>query len=155
MLSSAERSRIQQTNPANLSLNQWIESNLANYIKKQMGGPNDPVRKLAEEGILHFDPNTVPIIGGDEDMAAHANRRREMFGGEKLAKSPLAQAWEDAVDARIERDEVADIFDKPHHVAEPWMYKVDPKTHVHSLYAGDELGFDHIVDILKIGRAHV
>ena len=60
MLSSAERSRIQQTNPANLSLNQWIESNLANYIKKQMGGPNDPVRKLAEEGILHFDPNTVP-----------------------------------------------------------------------------------------------
>ena len=70
-------------------------------------------------------------------------------GGEKLAKGPLAQAWEDAVDTRIERMEVSDILDVLKEYTEPWMEKTDPKTKVHDLYAGDELGIDHIVDVLK------
>ena len=37
----------------NDALNNWVDKNLTNYVKKEMGTPEDPVRKLAEEGILH------------------------------------------------------------------------------------------------------
>lgn len=134
------------------AMNKWIESNLGNYIRKQMGHPNDPVRKLAEEGILHFDPDTVPIVGGDESAHEHAESRRKMLGGQKMAKSPLAQAWEDAVDSRFEPNLIEDIRAMPDVYRgqhEPWMDKADPKTPLYELYAADELGFDHIVDILK------
>ena len=99
-----------------------------------------------------FRSNTVPIIGGDEDMHAHANKRREMLGGQKMAQGPLAQAWEDAVDTRFEPNLVRDIKSHPdiyQGMHEPWMDKADPKTMLYELYGADELGFDHIVDILK------
>jgi GNAT superfamily N-acetyltransferase len=128
------------------AINKWIESNLANYIRKQMGHPNDPVRKLAEEGILHFDPEA---LGVEEEQA---EGRRQMLGGQKLAKGPLAQAWENAVDYQFEPNTVEDIKAMPDvykGMHEPWMDKVDPKTPLYELYEADRLGFDHIVDILK------
>ena len=134
------------------AINKWIEGNLGNYIRKQLGHPNDPIRKLAEEGVLHTDPTRVEIIGGDNDMGTHANRRREMFGGQKMAKGPLAQAWEDAVDTRFEGYKIKDLQGMPEmHEGqyEPWMDKADPNTLIFEPYAFDELGFDHIVDVLK------
>ena len=35
----------------NLSLNNWIDGPLAKYVKRDMGTPNDPVVKLADQGI--------------------------------------------------------------------------------------------------------
>ena len=37
----------------NNAINDWIDRNLTNYIKKEMGTPEDPVRLLAEQGITH------------------------------------------------------------------------------------------------------
>jgi hypothetical protein len=76
------------------AMNQWIHEQLGQLIvRKQLGSHKDPVRDLAEKGILHFDPNTVPIIGGHETAHEHAESRREMLNGQKMAKGPLAQAW--------------------------------------------------------------
>jgi hypothetical protein len=134
------------------AMNQWIERNLGNYIRKQMGSHNDPIRKVAEEGVIHTDPENVAIIGGHNTPHEYAESRRQMLGGEQLGKGALARAWEDAVDSRFEPHSIEDIMRLPemyHDLIEPWMHKADPKTMVYEPYAFDELGFDHIVDILK------
>jgi ADP-Ribosyltransferase in polyvalent proteins/PcfJ-like protein len=141
-----EYRRAMETIPRTEAINQWIERNLGNYIRKQMGHPNDPIRKLAEEGILHFDPEALGI---DEESAED---RRKMMGGEKLGKGALAQAWENAADTRFEPNTVEDVLKMPDiykGMQEPWMEKADPKTPLYELYAANELGFDHIVDVLK------
>ena len=66
--------------------------------------------------------------------------------------SEHAQAWEDATDATFEPNSIEDILrakDIYKGMQEPWMEKADPKTDVYELYGADNLGFDHIVDILK------
>ena len=136
----------------NEAIGNWVQSNLANYIRKQMGSPKDPVRDLAEHGILHFDPHTVPIIEGHETPHEHAESRREMLGGQKMSKGALAQAWEDAVDSRFDLHSIKDMMSIPEmygNQIESWMLKANPKTDVWEPYAFDKLGFDHIVDILK------
>lgn len=128
------------------AMNQWVERNLANYIRKQMASPNDPIRKLAEQGILHMDPELL------EDQGKWGDERRQIMGGEKLGKSQHAQAWEDATDSAFEPNTVDDIINMPDiykGLQEPWMEKADPKTNVFELYGAHELGFDHIVDVLK------
>jgi hypothetical protein len=37
-----------------VALNKWVDNNLSNYFKKQMGTEKDPIRKLADEGITHY-----------------------------------------------------------------------------------------------------
>lgn len=39
-----------------LALNKWIKGPLTKYVKTSMATPEDPVRALAEQGILHYDP---------------------------------------------------------------------------------------------------
>jgi len=141
----------------NKALNKWVESNLGNYIRKQMATPNDPIRKLAEEGIVHMEPEMMGtgqyLARGMEEPEYH----RQRHGGERLGKSEAAKAWEDASDVSLGKTTVGDVLRMgqtsagSHHV-EPWMEKADPKTelfhptdNMHAHY----LGFDHIVDILK------
>ena len=142
----ADTAQGQKAMSRNEAISNWIQSNLANYIRKQMGHPNDPVRKLAEQGILHVDPELLA------DQGRWGEDRRKMLGGEKLGKSEHAQAWEDATDATFEPNSIEDILrakDIYKGMQEPWMEKADPKTDVYELYGADNLGFDHIVDILK------
>jgi hypothetical protein len=141
----------------NKALNKWVESNLGNYIRKQMATPNDPIRKLAEEGIVHMAPEMMGtgqyLARGMEEPEYH----RQRHGGERLGQSEAAKAWEDASDVSLGKTTVGDVLRMgktsagSHHV-EPWMEKADPKTelfhptdNMHAHY----LGFDHIVDILK------
>ena len=141
----------------NKALNKWVESNLGNYIRKQMATHDDPVRKLAEEGIVHMEPEMMGtgqyLARGMEEPEYH----RQRHGGERLGKSEAAKAWEDASDVSLGKTTVGDVLRMgqtsagSHHV-EPWMEKADPKTelfhptdNMHAHY----LGFDHIVDILK------
>lgn len=127
------------------AINQWIERNLANYIKKQMATPDDPIRKLAEQGIVHIDPEQV---GMNRYKAPH---RRSYLGGQQLGESEAAKAWEDATDVAFERTKVGNIGPMSEN-REPWHEKADPETLLY--YPSDEmhahyLGFDHIVDVLK------
>jgi len=124
-------------------LNNWIQGNLGNYIRKQMGTHNDPIRALAEQGILHVSPDQVGI---DRWKAEH---HRANWDEPKLGKSEHAQAWEDATDVAMKPNYVSHLEGSRR---EPWMDKVDPSTKVfaptNSMDA-NALGFDHIIDILK------
>ena len=134
------------------AINKWVQSNLTNYVKKDMATPDDPVRKLAEEGIVHIPTERV----GWDRYKAPENRR--MYGGKKMGKSEAAQAWEDASDVSIYPGTVGEIkrvkelggpgADK----YEPWMENVDPKTMVSRTtknFNVQDLGFDHIIDVLR------
>jgi hypothetical protein len=139
------------------AMNQWVQRNLSNYIRKQMATPNDPIRKLAEEGITHMPlgqmGNGQYLAHGMEEYAKH--RRRH--GGEQLGKSEAAKEWEDTSDIAMGKTTVGDLMrmkdlgDNAKHV-EPWMEKADPNTelfHPTDNMKARYLGFDHLVDILK------
>lgn len=93
------------------ALNKWVDSNLTNYVKKQMGTPDDPVRKLAEEGITH-----KPGLVNDYHHAASELRKQRMEAGfpeEGMGQSPAAQAWERASDDAISTHRAGDIQAMP------------------------------------------
>jgi hypothetical protein len=79
------------------AIDSWIDSNLTNYVKKQMATPEDPVRKLAEEGIIH-----TPLRDEPERLAhIQAIRKAEGFPAEGMGKSDLAKQWENLTDDSI------------------------------------------------------
>ena len=126
-----------------VAINNWIDRNLGNYIRKQMATHDDPVRKLAEEGILHVDPNQIGINRYKADL------HRANWDEPKLGKSEHAQAWEDATDVALKPNYVSHLEGSRR---EPWMDKVDPSTKVFAPTGSmdaNALGFDHLIDILK------
>jgi hypothetical protein len=78
----------------NLAINNWIDSKLGKYIRNELGTPEDPVRALAERGVLHFEPR-----GGG--VSARANRQVLGMPIDPTATSPLAQSWENVADATV------------------------------------------------------
>jgi len=124
-------------------LNKWIQSNLGNYIKKQMATQNDPIRNLAEQGIVHIPSEQVGI------NRYKAGEHRTTHGGESFGKSEEAKAWEDAADVAITPTSIEKLHKR---FQEPWMEKADPSTkllHASSNMQASSLGFDHLVDVLK------
>ena len=140
-----------QLSAADAALNKWVEGNLTNYVKKKMATPEDPVRKLAEEGIVHFPSEQVGI------NRYNAPTRREIYGGEQLGKSQAAKAWEDASDVAIAGQRVGERKELSKqgvysHLYEPWMDKLDPNEMVYApmqFHVAEGLGFDHIIDVLR------
>jgi hypothetical protein len=125
------------------ALNKWVDSNLKNYVKKQMGTIEDPVRKLAEEGIVHIPTNEV---GRNRWMAPS---QRSIFKGEQVGQSDAAKAWEDATDVVIKPVELKDL---PKEYHEPWMENAPKDTiisHLNREFDTQALGFDHIMDVLR------
>ena len=126
-----------------VALNKWVDSNLKNYVKKKMGTPEDPVRKLAEEGIVHMPTNEVGI------NRYNAPTHRKIYGGEQVGQSDAAKAWEDAADVAITPTKLKDL---PKDYLEPWMQNANPDTiisHLNRNFDTQALGFDHIIDVLK------
>ena len=83
-------------------LNQWVDRNLANYVKKQMGTANDPVRLLAEQGITHLPQETID--NAPEDFLGYSfekDRAKEGYPEKGLGQSDAAKAWELMSDSSI------------------------------------------------------
>jgi hypothetical protein len=97
------------------ALNKWVDSNLTNYVKKQMGTPDDPVRKLAEEGITH-KPGLVDEYRRTEE-ALKKQRMEAGFPEEGMGQSPMAQSWERASDEAIATHRAGDIQGMPEKLA--------------------------------------
>jgi hypothetical protein len=147
----------QLLHPEELAMNTWIDKALTKYVKNDMATPGDPVRALAERGVLHVDPQQL------DTMAHFAPRRREFAGGEAMGNSPLAKAWEDSADTAIEIDTAGQLlkprvggYTIPALDANPWLAKVPPETPVNkfSVQASptngmDTLGFSHLIDELR------
>ena len=131
------------------AINQWVTGNLGNYVRKQMATHDDPIRKLAEQGIVHMPPEQMGY------GSTQAEGVRKHYGDPRLGQSPEAQAWEDAADVSMNKYTVGDILAGKHSHAfgsEPWMEKADPSTkvfHANDNMHANYLGFDHMVDVLK------
>ena len=90
------------------AINKWIDSNLKNYVKKEMATPDDPVRKLAEEGIIHTP------LRDDLDRAGYLEdtRKAEGYPAEGMGKSDLARRWENLSDDAIRVTKASAIQDQ-------------------------------------------
>lgn len=102
------------------ALNKWVDSNLTNYVKKQMGTPDDPVRKLAEQGITHkpalLDEYLHNPLSGEQMRRAESVKKQRTEAGfpeEGLAQSPMAKAWERASDESLATHRAGDIQEMP------------------------------------------
>ena len=135
-----------------IAVNNWVNRNLTNYVKKEMGTLQDPVRRLAEEGIIHIPTDQVGL------NRYKAPESRRMYGGVQEGRSEAAQAWEDASDVAIYPGTIGEIKRVKEsggpgaHRYEPWMEKVDPNTQISrttSNFNAHDLGFSHIIDVLK------
>jgi hypothetical protein len=138
----------------NDALNNWVDRNLTNYVKKQMGTKDDPVRKLADQGILHIEPR-----GGN--LRASAMRKSLGLDENPTAATPLGQAWENRSDSAI--------LGAPYRMHLPMVTSTDEANEALRALGGDyavanpnalafawdkgsdarNLGFDHIVDVLR------
>jgi hypothetical protein len=133
-----------------VALNNWVERNLTNYVKKQMATPEDPVRKLAEEGIVHIPSNEVGV------NRYRAPEHRNRYGGEQLGQSEAARAWEDASDVAINAPKVSEISSPGFISRNPYVEKLPPDERIYGLNSPASysqeikgLGFDHIIDVLR------
>jgi len=130
------------------ALNNWIDKKLNRYIRNEMATPEDPVRKLAEQGILHFNPQADAFLRSEA-------RDRRTGEGNQLGVTPLAKAWEDNSDLFIipSRAEDFQSYSPLGGVKSnnPWLDKVPPETKVYEAASTgiDNLGFEHLIDELK------
>ena len=133
------------------AINNWIDRNLTNYIKKEMATPEDPVRKLAEQGIVHIPSEQVGV------NRYRAPQHREAYGGKQLGVSEAAKAWEGASDVAINAPRARTIKENESlYGANPWIDKLSNEERVYALnspasYSSEVsgLGFDHIIDVLR------
>ena len=137
-------------NKRNNAINDWIDRNLTNYIKKEMGTPEDPVRRLAEEGILHIQP-----FGDQYQVSQRLMNKRMGAGFNPLGegKSEPARFWERQADISIDPYPAGSYkhgaLDEKLLEANPWLKNV-PDEQIISYGKGlNDLGFDHIIDVLR------
>ena len=135
----------------NEALNKWVDSNLTNYIKKEMATPEDPIRKLAEQGITHF-----PIAEDPSYWARRGEASRKNLGGNEMAQSDLAKQWENRTDAMMKRETAQQHQDFMHLAPgmyskeDEWLKKLAPETNLYDVGLNPrDLGFDHILDVLR------
>lgn len=136
------------------AINKWVQSNLTNYVKKDMATPDDPIRKLAEQGITHF-----PVAEDPTYWARKGELARRDLGGTQMAESDLAKQWENRTDSMIARDTAKEHQDRmrlaPGHFSEKdeWIKKLAPETSLYSdkqnTFNRRDLGFNHIIDVLR------
>lgn len=131
------------------AINKWVQSNLTNYIKKEMATPDDPVRKLAEEGVTQLPLDTLM----PRYMSEIREARKEAGFPDPYGVMPEAQLYEALSDKLIGSGTVGEMINRGK--GEPWMDKVDPFTKVYGVSPMDsvnftqDLGFNHIVDVLR------
>ena len=90
-----------------VALNKWIDSNLANYLQKQMGTPSDPIRKLADEGIIHM--TDIDTYGVGTPTHTGKVRRKAGFPESGMAETQMGKRWENASDSGIASIRAGDI----------------------------------------------
>lgn len=146
MIRELERA-VQQREAPN-ALNRWIEGPLTKYIKRDMATPEDPVRRLADEGILHMG---IPQTIGVPSRYVRNLRVDAGFPQEGLSETPGGSLWENLSDRVISSGQAKYLQEEPKMMAEnPWMQKLDPESKVYGMQSSIErgLGFDHLVDEL-------
>ena len=131
------------------AVNDFVGKQLTRYVKNDMGTERDPIRALAERGILHVNPDQLNE-SIRKDTILQPNFKYEPALGHS-SKTNLASNWERASDLRIEKDLASFLKKYPSLFKyNTWLEKVDPNTEVNRLHNGihKSLGFDHLIDEL-------
>ena len=127
------------------AMNRWLETKLGKYMRNEMATPEDPIRALAERGVLHVEPEQL-------------NFRQEMHGrymepGQTaVAQSPAAKSWEGASDLTVGQMPAGQLLQQGYAEQMPWLAKVPPETPVYmpsQSSVADDLGFSHLADELR------
>lgn len=131
-------------------MNNWIDKALTKYVKNQMATPEDPIRALAEQGIVHKD------LPGDASTVNNAATimDREKMGFPRLVTgvSQAAKNWEAASDRAFNPQFVGSM---PVVAGEPeWVAALRQKSPSTPIYRpqgsiANNLGFDHLIDELS------
>ena len=125
------------------SVNEFVRKQLTRYVKNEMGTERDPVRALAERGILHVNENQLdqqPDLNYDPALGLSS-------------QTDLGNAWEKASDLLFDKETASSWKKNQIHLKNnPWLQKVDPNTEIHDIspYASisKNLGFHHLIDEL-------
>jgi len=145
-----------QRNNTNLALDNWIDKKLNKYVQNELATPEDPIRLLAERGILHIAPENL------------YTSFRNVPGQTRVAESQAAKAWEDVADKAIT------TFPAEEYTGSGWNFTRDNQTKIQKenpwlenlpgetpIYAVDShrgiteyLGFDHLKDELFNATRH-
>lgn len=132
--------------PEDAAMNRWLETKLGKYMRNEMATPEDPIRALAERGVMHYEPSPTGYSIAGPRVAAG-------FPEEGMGVSDLAKTWEGRADTFVNTLKASDMTGYyPKAVDEnPWLLKVPPETPVYEMLsgAGDDLGFRHLADELR------
>ena len=135
--------------PSQLALDNWIEGPLTKYVKRDMATEGDPVRKLADQDILHFAPDWVPVGDLSRGQAAGITGGKL---GQRLGKTRLAQDWEDLTDQGIDQMRAGEVTGNgPIAQANQWAKKLEYDSPVYGLEKDipEQWGFTHLTDELR------
>lgn len=139
--------------PHDAALNSFIDKQLTNYVKNLMATPEDPVRALAERGVLHTAPYGVAI--NPPTFRVSSKRENAKFPRGGLGQAELAKQWEVLSDKAVASEPASSYQNFGHsNMGEDWVNKLDPNTPFHRRDTGTsnrDLGFDHLID--ELGNA--
>ncbi|HUW44334.1 MAG TPA: hypothetical protein VMW50_00930, partial [Dehalococcoidia bacterium] len=135
------------------AINSWIDGALRKYVLNRMATPEDEIRALAENGVLHVDPAT---LGGQyaqlgrEYAATQAAEKSKKVGFTQAGVSETAKHWENISDQSIQ---ILKAGPKSKTKGAPeWLKSLDPQTPIYNASSYHPnlrtLGFDHLVDVL-------
>jgi len=140
------------------AINNFVDKQLTRYVKNDMATERDPVRALAERGVLHVNPDQL-------NFRPETHGKYLEPGQTAVAQSPAAKSWEGASDLKVFNSKASDFLPNgdtwvPDTRAtsnalgeNPWLQKVAPETPVHlvgePLTLAPDLGFDHLIDELR------
>lgn len=133
------------------ALNTWLDKKLARYVKNEMATPEDPVRALAERGVLHYEPR--PTSGSVGRAMEHRAETGFPTGG--YSENDLARNYEIMTDSSVRGESARSWLDNASEdvlSTMPWINKVPPETMVYEKNSpglAHNLGFDHLVDELR------
>lgn len=82
------------------ALNKWVDSNLAGYMKKEMGTPEDPIRALFERRTQEIDAKYAK----DMEKSARLEQRAQSEQDPRRAANLMRESQQVASDAAAERD---------------------------------------------------
>lgn len=142
-------------NTPEAALNRWVDGPFRKYVLRDMATPEDPIRALAERGVLHFDPGEIG------NLPVRNKRVDAGFPPDGLGESVLAKKWEAISDEPIVSSKAGE-WQAPRVLAASvgddrlWIDKLSPDTTIY-LLAGwlsninQRLRFDHLVG--ELGNA--
>jgi hypothetical protein len=147
-----------QLSPLDAALNNWVDTNLTNYLKKQMGTEKDPVRLLADEGITHYSSEGAMrnALNTSYQQFVENRKLRGKLGmpEQPKATTDLGRTWEEGIDNLLDQGNMV----SPKQLKggnlwrdNPWLQKLPLDSTLYRLDrpSVDDMNLPHIMDVLR------